>query len=283
LILRGASGVTSLHSRTRGALGMLSAATLALFAGIGRTVATESEVMQELVPTGKLRVGVPFAPAPTPIFVAKDARGEVHGVPLDLGTALARALGVPSQIVVVATTGDLTDALSSGAVDVGFMPEDAERRSRVDFGSAYFVIESTYLVLGSDIKTLDDVDRPEVTVVGIAGSTTMRAATRSLKTAKVVPAKSVDEAVDLMRSGTSQAFALSRDGLLTLQKTLPGSRILDGGFQTTGVAVAVQKNRAAALAYVTRFIEDAKANGIVRRAFNDAGLQALPIAPPEPP
>jgi polar amino acid transport system substrate-binding protein len=240
-------------------------------------------MMKELVPTGRLRIGVAYAPAPTPVFVAKDARGEVHGVPLDLGTALAETLGVPSEIRVTATTGELTDALSSGMIDVGFMPTDAERRKRVDFSPAYFVIESTYLALGSDIKTLGDVDRPEVTVVGVDGSTTMRAAIRSLKTAKVVPAKSVDEAMDLMRSGTAQAFALTHDSLPTLQKSLPGSRILDGAFQTTGVAIAVQKNRAAALAYVARFIEDAKVNGIVRRAFNDAGLQSLAIAPPESP
>jgi polar amino acid transport system substrate-binding protein len=260
---------------------IISAATFAPFIGLGWTAATEDEVMKELAPTGKLRVGVAYAPEPTPVFVAKDARGEVHGVPLDLGTALAKTLGVPSEIVVAATTGELTDALSSGAIDIGFMPADAERRKRVDFSPAYFVIESTYLAVGSDIKTLADVDRPEVTVVGVAASTTMRAASRSLKSAKVVPAKSVDEAMDMMTSGSAQAFALTHDALPRLQKMLPGSRILDGAFQTTGVAIAVQKNRAAALAYVTRFIEDAKANGTVRRAFNDAGLQGLPIAPAE--
>ena len=41
----------------------------------------------------------------------------------------------------------------SGALDVAFMPVDAERRERVDFGPTYFIIESTYLVrAGSDIK-----------------------------------------------------------------------------------------------------------------------------------
>jgi ABC-type amino acid transport substrate-binding protein len=141
-------------------------------------------------------------------------------------------------------------------------------------------VESTYLAAGSaDIKTLADVDRPEITVVGIAGSSTMRAAGRSLKTAKIVPAKSVDEAMAMMRTGSAQAFALTHDALPPLQKQPPGSRILDGAFQTTGVAVAVQKNRPAALAYVKDFIESAKANGIVRRAFDDAGLNQLPIAP----
>ena len=84
--------------------------------------------MQELVPTGKLRVGVAYAPSPTPVFVAKDVNGNVRGVPLDIGTALAKALGVPVELIVAATTGELTDACSAGAIDVGFMPADDERR-----------------------------------------------------------------------------------------------------------------------------------------------------------
>jgi polar amino acid transport system substrate-binding protein len=250
---------------------------LALCTGAG---AVEDNVMKQLVPTGKLRVGVAYAPAPTPIFVAKNAAGDFHGVPRDLGTAMAKALGVPSEMVVAATTGELTDALTSGKIDIAFMPADDARRLRVDFSPPYFVIESTYLVAGNaGIKTLADVDRPEVTVVGIAGSTTMAAAGRSLKTAKAIPAKSVDEAMAMMTAGAVQAFALTHDALPTLQKQLPGSRILDGAFQTTGVAIATQKDRPAALAFIKEFVERAKSDGTVRRAFDEAGLGGLPIAP----
>ncbi len=136
-----------------GSILMLSTGTAAL--------AVEESVMKQLVPTGKLRVGVAYAPAPTPIFVAKDAAGGVHGVPHDLGNALAKTLGVPVELVVTATTGELTDACTSGAIDIGFMPADAERRTRVDFSPPYFVIESTYLATGaSGIKTHAEVDRP---------------------------------------------------------------------------------------------------------------------------
>jgi polar amino acid transport system substrate-binding protein len=252
---------------------------LVLSIGTGAS-AVGDDVMKQLVPTGKLRVGVAYAPASTPIFIARDAAGDVHGVPRDLGSALAKTLGVPVEFVVVATTAELTDACSSGAIDIGFMPADDERRTRVDFSPPYFVIESTYLVTGpSAIRTVADVDRREVTVVGIAGSTTMRAARRSLKSAKVVPAMSVDEAMGMMKAETAQAFALTHDALPTLQKQLPGSRILDGAFQITGVAIAVQKDRPAALAYITDFVENAKTNGIVRRAFDDAGLNRLSVAP----
>jgi polar amino acid transport system substrate-binding protein len=59
--------------------------------------AVEDSVMKELVPTGKLRVGVAYGPAPTPIFVAKDATGDVHGVPRDLGMRSPRRLACPSR------------------------------------------------------------------------------------------------------------------------------------------------------------------------------------------
>jgi polar amino acid transport system substrate-binding protein len=242
--------------------------------------APEDNVMKELIPTGTLRVGIAYAPAPTPLFVVKDAKGEVHGVPLDIGNALAKKLGVPVEIIVKATTGELTEACSSGAIDIGFMPADDERRKHVDFTPPYFFIESTYLAgAATDIKTAADVDRPQITVVGINGSTTMRAASRSLKQAKIIPAKSVDEAITMMQTGTVQAFALTHDSLPPLQAKLPGSRILDGNFQKTGVGIAVQKDHPAALAYVSAFIEAAKTDGLVRRAFDAAGLTHLPVAP----
>src|SRR5215472_11275722 len=253
--------------------------SLALAVG-GAAAAVEDNVMQQLVPTGTLRVGVAYAPSPTPIFVAKDATGDVHGVPRDLGTALAKTLGVPSELIVKATTGELTDALTAGAIDIGFMPADDARRQRVDFSPPYFIIESTYLVaVAPEIKTLADVDRPDMTVVGIAGSTTMAAAGRTLKVAKLVPAKSVDEAMAMMGSGAARAFALTHDALPPLQKALPGSRILHGALQTTGVGIAVQKERPAALAFVKDFLEHAKSDGTVRRAFDAAGLSGLPLAP----
>ena len=46
--------------------------------------------MNELIPTGKLRVGVAFAPSPSPLFVVKDADGTPRGVTVDLGNALAQ-------------------------------------------------------------------------------------------------------------------------------------------------------------------------------------------------
>jgi polar amino acid transport system substrate-binding protein len=59
------------------------------------------------------------------------------------------------------------------------MPVDEERKKRLDFGPAYCLVESTYMVTAaSGIRTLAAVDRPGVRVVGIANTTTIRAAGR---------------------------------------------------------------------------------------------------------
>ena len=149
---------------------------------------------------------------------------------------------------------------------------------RVAFGPNYCLIESTYMVTGaSGIRTLAEVDRPNV---GIANTTTIRAAGRSLKNTTITAATSVEAAVELLRTGAADAFALSRDSLPPFVAQLPGSRIVDGGFQQTGIAIAVAKGRAGVLAYVRAFLEDAKASGSVRRALDRAGFRDQPVAPP---
>src|ERR1700716_1273301 len=98
------------------------------------SLAQESAAVKELIPTGKLRVGVVFAPAASAFFVVKDASGEPHGVTVDLAIELAKKLGVSVEFMLAANSGLVTDATESGAVDVGFMPVDEERQKRVDFG-----------------------------------------------------------------------------------------------------------------------------------------------------
>lgn len=247
--------------------------------GASLSGAPSPAVRDELAPSGKLRVGLAFAPSKTALFVVQDAMGQPSGVTVELGRAMARQLGVPVEFFLAPNTGELTTQVNSGAIDVAFMPVDEERKTKVDFGPAYFMIESTYLVRpGLDITSLAQVDHPSVRVIGVANTATIRAAAQSLKNTPIVPVKSVEESIALLRAAQADAFALTHDALPPLAQQLPGSRILDGYFLQTGVAVAVPKNRPQALAYVTTFLEQAKTNGLVRRALDDAGMTAFPVA-----
>ena len=240
----------------------------------------ETLTRQQIAPTGRLRVGVVFAPAASPFFVIVNSDGAPKGVTVDLGEALAAQLQLPIEFRVAPNSGELTYATEAGVVDVAFMPIDEQRKKRVDFGPAYFLAESTCLVRESAaFKQNVDLDRPGVRVVGIANTTTIRSAERLLKSATVIAAASVTEAIDMFRQGKADAFALSRDSLRPYCREIAGVRILDGHLQTTGVAVAVPKNRPLALAYASAFLKEAKRSGLIRRAFDNAGLQLDQVAP----
>ncbi|WP_440411871.1 transporter substrate-binding domain-containing protein [Neorhizobium petrolearium] len=245
-------------------------------------VARDDLVLRELTPTGSLRIGIVAAPAPSALFAVFDAESQAYrGVTVDIGNALAARLGIAAQIANFPNSGACTDAVENETVDVSFMPVDDERRRCVAFGPIYYVLESTYLVTASSgITTLEEVDREGVRVVGIVNTTTIRSATRSLKTAVPEAVETIAEAVDRLLQGKAEALALSRDAFRTLLAKLPGARVLDGGFQQTGIAIAVAHGKPSALAFVSAFLEEAKASGLVRKALDDAGFADAPVAPP---
>jgi len=235
--------------------------------------------MKELAPTGKLRVALVFAPSMSIFFVVKETDGKPRGVTADLAEALGKKLNVPVETVLFPNSGLAVDALEAGHVDVAFMPVDEERKARIAFGPSYVLGESTYMVTGaSGAKTVEEVDKAGMRVIGIANTTTIRAAGRTLKNTTIAPVTSVGDAVAAMRDDKADAFALSRDSLPTYVKQVPGSRMTDGAFQHIGIAIAVGKNKPQALAVITDFMNEAKQNGTVRKALDAAGYE-VPVAP----
>jgi len=181
--------------------------------------------MTELVPTGKLRFGVVSAPEQTSFFVVKDATGTLRGVTVDLARELARGVGVPIEFMVAPNSGEITDALSSGAIDAAFMPVDDERKKRVEFGPAYALAQNTYLVrAGSDIRTIAEVDRPGIRVIGVAGTTTIRTSGRLLKNTTIAPVRGVEDAMAMIGAGFSVM-----DHLIQIAGGGRGGRAVHGG------------------------------------------------------
>jgi polar amino acid transport system substrate-binding protein len=236
--------------------------------------------LKQLAPTGKLRGGIVVSPAASAFFALKDAKGEPHGVTIDLLHAFAAALKLPLEMQVYENSGQVTDAVASGACDVAFMPRDVTREGKVDFGPAYYLISSTYLVpAGSTIKTIDEVNRPGVRIIGISNTTTVRSARRTAPLASAEEVASVDLMTEMAAAGTGDAFALSHDSFAGLLPKLPGARVLPGHFQQTGISVAVPKGRPAALKIASALMEDVKKSGVVRRALDAAGFKDAEVAP----
>jgi polar amino acid transport system substrate-binding protein len=240
--------------------------------------ASADALKDQLVPTGKLRVALGISAAGGAYWSTKTETGGYAGVPVDLGKAMADQLGVPVEYVAYSNSGLITDSVSTGAWDVTFLPKDAERETKMSFGPIYEVTEATYIVkAGSTVTNFQTLDQPGIKVAAVNNTTTMRGAVAHLKNAKVTGYQTFDEILSLLKSGEIEAFALSRDQLTAIAKKIPGTRVLDETFKQTVTAVAVPLDHPLALAFASKFMTEAKTNGLLRQAFDNNGLKDTPL------
>jgi polar amino acid transport system substrate-binding protein len=240
--------------------------------------ASADALKDQIAPTGKLRVAIGISAAGGAYWSTKNEAGGYAGVPVELGKEMAAQLGVPVEYVTYPNSGKITDAASTGVWDVTFLPQDAERETKMLFGPIYEVADATYIVkAGSTATNFATLDQPGVTVAAVNGTTTMRGAIAHLKNAKVTGYQTYDEIFGLLKNGEIDAFALSRDQLNAMARKIPGTRVLDETFKKTVTAVAVPLNHPLALAFATKFMTDAISNGVLRKAFDNNGLKDNPI------
>ena len=241
-------------------------------------LACADALKDEIAPTGKLRVAIAISPAGGAFWSTKNQAGGYAGVPVDLGKEMAAQLGVPVEYVVHQNSGQITDEASKGVWDVTFLPKDPQRETMMSFGPIYEVADATYIVkAGSSVTNFQMLDQPGVKVAAVNDTTTMRGAMAHLKQAKVTGYQTYDEILGLLGSGEIDAFALSRDQLNAMAKKIPGTRVLDETFKQTVTGVAVPLNHPQSLAFVTEFMTEAKANGALRKAYDNNGLKDTPI------
>jgi len=239
----------------------------------------DAAVLQQLAPTGKLRLAIAVAPSPSAQFAIKDG-DSYKGVAVTLGAALAAKLGVPLEIVAHQSSGEVQNSADANRWDVAFLPVDEERKKLVDFGNAYHLLQSTFLVApGCKINSVKDADAKGVGIGGVANTATFRAAKKATPNATHIDFAGVDAATAAMNEKKIDAIGLSRESLSGLVGKIPGSRILGDAFLNSSTAVCIPKGKPAALAYVSEFIEEAKASGLVRKALDEMGLKASQVAP----
>jgi polar amino acid transport system substrate-binding protein len=67
--------------------------------------------------------------------------------------------------------------------------------------------------------------------------------------------------------------------LLSLSDKAPGSRVLDDGFANISWVAMVPKGKADHIAYVSDFLEEAKASGLIKHTIDQVKLRGLQVAP----
>ena len=256
-------------------------ATLGLVVLVTGAPEVKAEGALEVAPTGTLRVAVAVGPAASAFWTTRDpATGKPRGVTVELAKAAAGMLHLPLQLVEYQSSDEIAAASGKDVWDLSFMPADAKREAFVDQGPAYVAYMSGYLVrAGSDIRSVADVDRAGMRVGCIEGTSTSRTVEKSLKQAKLTKFVRPEEAAALIGKGELDALAMGMGALEDLSRKLPGTKVLDEVIQSTGVVVVVPKGKAAAKVWASHFLDDAKADGTVRRALDSNGFAADKVAP----
>ncbi len=258
---------------------VLEFAGVLLLAACAAMPPVSPDVVSDIAPTGKLRVGINYG---NPILAQKDpATGEPRGVAVDLSRELARRLGVPLEFVFYDAAGKMTDALKTGAWDVAFLAVDPKRAAEISFTAPYVEIEGAYLVpAGSPIRSIEEVDREGVRIAVGAKSAYDLFLSRNLKHARLMRAATFEETIDLFLTSKLDVLAGVKQPLAEAAAKIPGSRVLEGRFMVINQASGVPKGREAGALYLRAFIEDAKASGMVAESLKKSGITGVSVAPP---
>lgn len=242
-------------------------------------VAARPSLLDAIVERGSLRCAVlpGYIPFTADGGAAEELQRRVVGGPLEavdgvvgfdveLARALAASLGVRLELRRASDLEGLLALVSSGEADLALsgLTRTLERARRFNLSVPYFVSGLVLLVPeDSPWRTLDELNRPDVSVLVKPGATSARFVARRLPRAKAVPVSdeksfgktlSAGKHVAVMDAVKALSFRLS--GLLKGRwRRLEGRRFTDEYFG------AVLPRDEALTRYVDLFLEESKRTG----------------------
>lgn len=244
--------------------------------GCATAPSASEEVRSTLAPTGKMRIAVlPGAPSS---MVREPVTGTIRGVAVEVGSELARRLGVEYQLIEFGSFADVVAALTSGRADLAAFNASSAQAVNVLLSPPLYSVESGYLVPpGSRIQSIADIDTVNLRVGVQQNSTSQRTLTGLLKNATIVPVAILETVPDLLKQGRLDAFATNKAILFDTSDRLPGSKVLDGRYSIEHQSIAIPKGREAASDFMQEFIRDVLRSGLVAGAAGRARLRGYVI------
>jgi polar amino acid transport system substrate-binding protein len=238
----------------------------------------QPNVNAEIVPTGKLRVGLNGSNA---TLVVRAPDGGVNGIAADLGRFIAEKLGVPFEPVVYAGAATYTASFGKGEWDIIVTGRNPLAATLVDFMPDVILIDYVYIAApGREFADVGQVDRTGVRIGVPRNASADAFLSRSLKFAKLIRmAGDAEVAVDMLRDGKIDLYATGIESVQRIADRLPGSKII-GAFETVAFAISTAKGwSTAAQSRLTQLVNEAKAAGIVQKAIEKSGRTGVRAAP----
>lgn len=252
----------------------LAAMAVLSMTGCATSPTVPAAARSELAPTGTLRAGMNLS---NTLFTTKDpATRDLRGVAVDVMRELGSRLGLPVELVVHATPGDVADAVNKGTWDVAILAIEASRAQTISFSPPISEIEATYAVhKDSPLRSVEQVDAPGVRISAPAKAGYELYLSRALKSATLVRAKDIAGSLEIFNERRAEAVAGLKPMLLASMAKMPDARLLEGRFMTVNHGLSMPRGRPAAEEYLKQFVQDLNASGFIARSIERHGVQGL--------
>lgn len=214
-----------------------------------------------------------YAPYEWPMNV--DGKQTIVGIDIEIGKAIAAALGKNLQVVNKAFDY-LLDDLTSGKVDfviAGMTPTD-ERAEIVDFSMVYYEAHQvvvTTSALASTFTSLDDINQTTIRVAAQMGAIQQDLAEEYFPLAQKVYLQAVPDLMLKLSQGLVEAVLLEQPVAEGYLANVDGLQILDLeiGEPDGGSAVAVEKGNTELLATINQVLNDLITSGELDQIVSD--------------
>jgi polar amino acid transport system substrate-binding protein len=227
------------HRRASAWLALLTA--IGLIAGLPSHAWAQVRTLDQILSAKKLVVGV----NPTlPPLASMDDKNQIVGYDVDIAQKLGDMLGVPVELVTVGSP-DRVPFVATGKVDIvmGALTRNPARAKVIDFTVPIQTEALSVLTLDSKpFKTWQDLNKPDVTLVQVRGTTAIDFIKANVPQAKLLLLDNYPDAVRALAQGRADAMIDVVDYLGNFTKTYPvGWKILkqplDGvDYDSIGVA-----------------------------------------------
>jgi polar amino acid transport system substrate-binding protein len=183
----------------------LCAATLvgSMFAMAALPAAARS--LDDIIKSGTIKVGINATFPPLGKF---DDKNEIVGFDVDFANEIAKSLGVKLEVVQVGSP-DRIPFVASGKIDfvMGAMTRTPERAKVIDFTvPVHTEVFGVLTTEGKPFKDWKELNKPEINLIQVRGSTPVKFIEDNLKNAKVTLLDNYPDAIRALAQGRGDAI-----------------------------------------------------------------------------
>lgn len=237
--------------------------------GSARPTFPAGSYMAELQRKGEITIGVKFD---VPQFGALNpATGKPEGFDVDLGSIIAKRLGVKPKFV-EAISRNRIPFLQQDKVDlvISTMTINEERKKEIDFSNVYYIAEQRLLVKkDGPIQDVGDLNARHATVCSATGSTSEANIRAVAPNAQVNLQDGYSQCFQLLQNDQVQAVTTDNVILVGLLKNDPARfKITGKPFSREPYGMGIKKGRTDFVEFVNSVLSDVKRDGTWVRLYD---------------